>query len=215
MQILYSLNRRFFIVFLFPFLLGLLTVFTFQPFNITFLNFLIIPILFLLISYVNKKSKNIYRNKPFISNLFFVGYLFGIGFFASGTFWISYSLTHDESFKFLIPFSLILFPLLLGIFFGIASLICGYFIKNNFQSILIFCCSFSFMDFLRSKILSGFPWNLWGYSWSWFPEILQILNPIGLFAFNLLSLTIFAAPLLLIFKRSNFNSRFIKLDASK
>ena len=38
---------------------------------------------------------------------------------------------------------------------------------------------FSFSDFIRSKILSGFPWNLWVHSWSWFPEVLQILNLCG------------------------------------
>ena len=63
------------------------------------------PVLFLTLVYVNKKSKNIYRKKPHLSNLFFVGYLFGIGYFASGIYWISYSLTYDENFKYLIPFA--------------------------------------------------------------------------------------------------------------
>ena len=174
------LNNRFIIIFFAPLLLGAFTVFTFQPFNITFLNFIIIPLLFLILAYVRKKSRNIYRKKPFLKNLFFIGYFFGIGFFFTGTYWISYSLTFDESFRFLIPFSLILIPLFLGTFFGLATLVSGYFIKNNIHSILIFCSSFALMDFLRSKILTGFPWNLWAYSWSWFPEILQILNPIGL-----------------------------------
>ena len=34
------LNNRFYVVFLFPFLLGLLSVFSFQPFNLTIVNFL-------------------------------------------------------------------------------------------------------------------------------------------------------------------------------
>jgi len=110
------LNNRFVIVFLVPFLLGVMTVLTFQPFNITILNFFIFPLLFLVITYVNKKSRNIYRKKPFLSNLFFIGHFFGFGFFLSGTYWISYSLTFDENFKYLIPFSVILLPFASGFF---------------------------------------------------------------------------------------------------
>ena len=195
------LNNRFIIVFFSPFILGLLTVFSFQPFNLTGINFLIIPALFLLLTHVRKKSKNIYRKKPFLSNLFFIGFSFGFGFFLSGIYWISYSLTFEDSFKYLIPFSVILIPLFLGIFFGTSTLVSGYFLQNNFSSVLLFISSLSFLDYLRSKILTGFPWNLWAYSWSWFPEFLQILNPIGLFAFNLMSLTLFCMPLFFFFFR--------------
>ena len=194
-------NSRFFLVFLFPFILGTLTVFSFQPFNFNFINFIIIPILFLLTTYVQKKSRNIYRQKPYLLNLFFIGYLFGIGFFLTGTYWISHSLTFDETFKFLIPISVIILPLFLGIFFGIGNIIVGPFLQNNFISILLFSSSFAFMDFIRAKILSGFPWNLWAYTWSWKPEVLQSLPNLGFFSFNLLCIIIYCSPLLLIFRR--------------
>ena len=115
-MILAFFNSRFFLVFLFPFILGLLTVFSFQPFNFNYINFAIIPIFFLLTTYVQQKSKNTYRRKPYLLNLFFIGYLFGIGFFLTGTHWISYALTFDDSFKFLIPISIVGLPLFLGVF---------------------------------------------------------------------------------------------------
>ncbi len=83
-MILNFLNSRFFLVFLFPFILGILTIFSFQPFNYNYINFLIIPALFLVTTYVQKRSKNIYRKKPYLLNLFLIGYLFGVGFFLSG-----------------------------------------------------------------------------------------------------------------------------------
>ena len=86
-MILEFLNSRFFLIFLFPFILGTLTVFSFQPFNMSYINFLILPILFLLTTYVQKKSKNTYRKKPYLLNLFLIGYLFGVGFFLSGIHW--------------------------------------------------------------------------------------------------------------------------------
>ena len=194
------INKRVYIIFIFPFILGSLSVFSFQPFNFTYINFLIFPLLFLITTYVQKKSKSTYRKKPYLINIFFIGYLFGIGFFLSGTHWISNSLSFDENFKYIIPFSIISLPLILGLFFGLANLLAGPFIKNNFVSILFFSASFAFFDFLRSKILTGFPWNLWAYSLSWSTEILQILNYVGLFAFNLMVITFFTLPVILFYK---------------
>ena len=115
-MILAFFNSRIFLIFLLPFLLGTLTVFSFQPFNFNYINFAIIPALFLLTTYVQKKSKNTFRKKPYLLNLFLIGYLFGIGFFLTGTYWIAHALTFDENFKFLIPISIIGLPLFLGIF---------------------------------------------------------------------------------------------------
>ena len=157
-------TSKFFLIFLFPFILGSITVFSFQPFNFSYINFIVLPILFLLTTYTRKKSKNTYRKKPYLLNLFFIGYFFGIGFFLSGVHWISHSLTFDENFKFLIPLVIISFPVFLGLFFGLANLIVGPFLQNNFVSILLFSSSFALMDYLRAKILSGFPWNLWAYT---------------------------------------------------
>ena len=193
-------NNRIFIVFVLPFILGLLSVLSFQPFNFTLINFLIIPSLFLIISFVRKKSKNVYRKKPYLKNIFFIGYFFGIAFFLSGTYWISYSLTFDENLKFLIPISITLIPLSLGLFFGLASLCSGLFLKNNYSSFFLFCLIFSIIDYLRGEILSGFTWNLWSYSWSWLVEVIQVLNPIGLYAFNSISIVFFCSPVILFFK---------------
>ena len=200
-MILNFLNSRFFLVFFTPFILGLLTVFSFQPFNLNYINFAIIPILFLLTTYVQKKSKNTFRRKPYLLNLFLIGYLFGVGFFLAGTHWLTNALTFDENLKFLIPLASVCLPLFLGIFFGIGNLIVGPFLQNNFTSILLFSSSLAFMDYLRAKILSGFPWNVWAYTWSWKPEILQSLFYLGFFSFNLFCIIIYCAPLLLIFKK--------------
>ena len=202
-MILKLLNSRLFLIFLFPLLLGALTVFSFQPFNLSYINFLILPILFLLTTYVKKKSKNTYRKKPYLLNLFFIGYFFGIGFFLSGIHWIAQSLTFDANFKFLIPLAIIGLPIFLGFFFGLANLIVGPFLQNNFISILLFSSSLAFVDYLRAKILSGFPWNVWAYTWSWQPEILQSLYHIGFFSFNFFCIIIFSSPLLLFFKKKN------------
>ena len=188
------LNNRFLILYLTPFIMGLLTVFAFHPFNIKMINFLILPILFYLTAYINKKSKRIYRKKTYPKNLFIFGCLFGFGFYISGISWITNALTFDENFKSLIPFALILIPLFLSLFLGLVTLTIGPFLSFNLSSIFIFSAALSFSDFLRAKLFTGFPWNLWAYSLSWSTELLQILNLIGLFSYNLIVITFFTLP---------------------
>ena len=196
------LNNRIIVLYLLPFSLGLITVFSFQPFNLSFINFILLPIFFLLIVYVSKKSKSVYRKKPYRKNLFFVGFGFGFGFYLSGIFWIAYSLTFDANFKILIPFALIFIPLFLSLFIGLTTLMVGQFLSYNFSSLLLFSGSLALSDYIRGKILTGFPWNLWGYSWSWLIEVLQTLNFLGLFAFNLITITVFTIPAVFFFRMS-------------
>ena len=193
-------NKRFFIIFLFPLILGGITVLGFQPFNYFFVNFISLPLFFLSALYVKKKSKSIYRKKPFLKNLFILGTSYGFGFFFFGIFWISNSLTFDDSYKFLIPFSLLLIPLFLSLFFSLPVIFIGNYIERDISSVILMILTFSISDFLRSKILTGFPWNIWSYSFAWSIESLQILNIIGLFAFNLLIITIFFLPVILFIK---------------
>ena len=143
-----------------------------------------------------------YRKKPYKKNLFILGTSFGFGFYLCGLHWITNSLTFDDSFKILIPFGLILIPLFLSLFFSLAVLIAGPFLNFNVISIILFSGILALFDYFRAKMLTGFPWNLWVYSLSSMTEIIQILNVIGLFAFNLITITIFMLPASFLFKTS-------------
>ena len=61
--------------------------------------------------------------------------------------------------------------------------------------------------------MTGFPWNLWAYSWSWFIEVIQLLNILGLFAFNLIVITIFTIPAAFFFK-SSFSKKTLILSTT-
>jgi len=139
-------NNKFLILYFIPFILGSLSILAFNPFNITILNLLIFPTFFYLTIYINKKSRSTYRKKPYKKNLFIFGLFFGLGFYLTGVSWISNSLTFDESFKILIPFSLILIPLFLSLFIAIPIVIVGPYLTLNFTSIFIFSSSLAFSD---------------------------------------------------------------------
>ena len=196
------LEYRFITLYIIPFILGILSTLSFQPFNFILINLIIFPIIFYLIIFINKKSKTIYRKKPYKKHLFIFGLLFGFGFYLSGISWVTESLTFDENFKILIPFALIIIPLFLSLFFAFTILLVGPYLTLNLSSMAIFAASFAFSDYLRAKILSGFPWNLWAYSAVSINEILQIVNLIGLFSYNLFIITFFTLPIIFFFKIS-------------
>ncbi|SVC19511.1 uncharacterized protein METZ01_LOCUS272365, partial [marine metagenome] len=195
------LNNKFFIIFLVPFLLGALTTLGFSPYNLTFINFFSFSILLFLILVVKKRTQSNYRKKKSKRYFFYLGCAFGFGFFLLGNYWISISLTHDEMFKGLIPFAIILIPLFLSLFFGLAILIIGPFSEKNIFFILFFSLVFSIFEFLRGNLLTGFPWNLISYTWSWSPEVLQILSLIGAYSLSLISITLFCIPFLFFQKK--------------
>ena len=197
------LDSRVMVLYTIPFCLGLITVFSFQPFNYSIVNFILFPIFFLLLVNINKRSKSKYRKKPYLRNLFFIGIAFGFGFYLSNIFWISNSLTFDENLKIFIPFSIILIPLFLSVFYGVTTLIMGQFLNYNISSMFLFSVFISTADYIRGNVLTGFPWNLWAYSWSWLTEALQILNLVGLYAFNLLTITLFTLPAVIFFKSNS------------
>jgi len=179
------------LIYIIPFALGLISSFSLPPYSFFFLNFITFPLLLIYLILNYKKGK-------WIS--FKIGWIFGFGYFISNLYWITNSLTFEENFKPLIPFALILIPLFLGIFYGVATFICSFFYLNKkFSSILIFSFFLSLIEFVRSFILGGFPWNLIAYAWMDYFVFLQALSFIGTYSFNLLSITIFLIPSVVLF----------------
>ncbi len=89
----------------------------------------------------------------------------------------------------------------MGLFYGLATFLCNFFnLKNKISSILIFSIFFGGIEFLRSFIFGGFPWNLVVFSLSNNLYFLQILSYIGTYSLNLLTITIFLLPVIFFFK---------------
>ena len=147
------LNNKYFVVFFAPFLIGAVTTLSFAPYNLTFINFFTFPFLLYLALILKTKTQSKYRKKKSNIYFFYLGSAFGFGFFLLGIYWIAISLTHEEMFKVLIPFSLTIIPLFLSLFFGLAILLIGNLVekKPNFvvHLSLIFGQSFQKIDHLE------------------------------------------------------------------
>ncbi len=184
------LYKNKFLLYLFVFLLGVLSSFGLPPYNLFFTNFFSYPVfLWVLLSY--PKDKLISFN---------LGWIFGFGYFVSSLYWITNSLTFEEIFKPLIPFALILIPLFLGLFYGLSTLIFSFLNpKKNFLSILMLATSLSIFEYIRSFVFSGFPWNLIAFSFVNYLEFIQLLSITGTYAFNSIIILLFLLPTILFF----------------
>ena len=182
--------------------LGVLSSFSLPPYNFFLINFFTFSALF--IFFANQRfslSKKEY---------FFYGWMFGFGYFISSLYWITISLTFDQNFKILIPIALVLIPLFLGIFYGLATYFFSYFKKfSNISLVLAFSGLLSILEYLRGNILSGFPWNLISFSFSDFSYLLQTLSLIGTYSFNLICVTLFILPSLFYLKKNKYDIYFI------
>lgn len=136
------------------------------------------------------------------------GWWWGFGFFLVGMYWISISLLVDPTYLWLLPFSLIglnggfaLFTALSGVLFFTLKR------ANILINILIFTACLFAGEWLRSHILTGFPWNLIGYAWGANDSSSQLANLFDIY--SLTALTIFIAVLPIIAILSAHKLRWI------
>lgn len=124
------------------------------------------------------------------------GWWFGVGMFASGLYWIANALLVDaEKFGWLVPIAavgisggLALFPALAAaVFFRFRRL-------GGFRGVWLFALLWSAEEWLRGHLLTGFPWNLTGYAWSFSDTTLQLYSFLGVYLTGLLSVVLALLP---------------------
>ena len=191
-----NLFKKNFLNFIYIFFLGGISSYSLPPYNYFIINFITFSLFFIFIFNKKKKTSN---NKLF----FQYGWCFGFGYFLFSLYWIVISLTFDQSFRFLIPIAIILLPTFLAIFYGVITYLFSiFFSKNIVSSFFIFSILFGTVEFIRGSILTGFPWNLISFSFSKNIYFIQILSIIGTYSFNLICISLFAAPALFFLKNS-------------
>ncbi len=179
--------------------LGAATSLSLPPFNYLIINFITLSLFFVFLIRRSEKKTN--------RKLYFLyGWLFGFGYFITNLYWISISLTFDQSFRFLVPVTLFLIPAFLAFFYGFISFLFIIFKpKKIIASFFLFSLIFGSVEFIRGVIFTGFPWNLIAYSFSNHLEILKITSIIGTYGFNLFCISLFISPAIFILRNSRTN----------
>jgi apolipoprotein N-acyltransferase len=132
---------------------------------------------------------------------FMMGWIFGCGYFLSGLYWIAYPLLFYflDTFWWLAPLVILVGPCVLGLYPGLCCLVM-YRLKrlNSIAFALCFICFWVFLEFLRTKLFTGFPWLVAGYSLMAWPAAIQSSSTFGLFGLSFIVLCLSIVPFALI-----------------
>lgn len=133
---------------------------------------------------------------------FATGWWFGFGYFLAGLWWIgSALLVEADSFAWALPFAVIGIPLLLAFFFGFATAVARLLWSDGLGRILALAFGFGLAEWLRSFVLTGFPWNPVGFGAMPIPLLMQSVQIVGVSGINALAVFVFATPALLALGR--------------
>src|SRR5258708_5036882 len=172
---------------------GALSALAMAPFNAWPVLFLTFPVTVWLI---DGAGAGRWRGVPSAA---WAGWWFGLGYFVPGLYWIGYAFLVDAStFAWLLPFAVLGLPAYLALFtavgFGLARLLW----TRDASRVLALAVALTVSEWLRGHVLTGFPWNAFGYALTEPLALAQTGSLIGLWGLTFLSVAIFASPAVLI-----------------
>jgi apolipoprotein N-acyltransferase len=128
---------------------------------------------------------------------FLTGWAFGTGYFIFGLYWVSVALFVDiASFWWVLPLSAIAGPAVLALFYALIPLLAWRYRKHEAIHALMMVCGWSLIEWIRGHVLTGFPWNLPGYTWHMILPLMQTNALVGIYGLTLLTLLWAIMPVL-------------------
>jgi apolipoprotein N-acyltransferase len=128
----------------------------------------------------------------------FVGWSFGFGHMATGFYWIGIAFLVDaERHALVMPFAIAGLAAGLAIFPALVTLGLAWVGWRGAARVLLLAILWLLVEWLRSWMLTGFPWNLIGTVWSFSPAMLQLAAITGVWGLSLVTVLAAAAPAML------------------
>ena len=176
---------------------GALSALAMAPFNAWPVLFLTFPVMVWLI---DGAGAGRWRGVPAAA---MAGWWFGLGYFVPGLYWIGYAFLVDApTFAWLLPFAVLGLPAYLSLFTALGFALARLIWAANASRVIALATSLTVSEWLRGQMLSGFPWNAFGYALTEPLALAQTASLIGLWGLTFLSVAIFASPATLIDGRS-------------
>jgi apolipoprotein N-acyltransferase len=130
---------------------------------------------------------------------FAAGWWFGFGHFSAGLYWISYALLVDPvRFGWMIPFAIGGLGGLLGVFVGLSAYAAHRLTPPGVSRVLVFAIAWTVLEWVRSWIFTGFPWNLIGSVWMPVLPVVQFVAIAGSYGLGLLTVIAAAMPAVMV-----------------
>jgi apolipoprotein N-acyltransferase len=131
------------------------------------------------------------------------GWWFGFGYFLAGLYWIGFAFLVDApTFGWLLPIAVVGLPAGLAIFTAFGVALARLLWTRGAFRILALAVALTASEWLRGHILTGFPWNAFGYALTSPLVLAQSAALIGIWGLTFLAVAIFASPATLFDDRS-------------
>lgn len=133
-----------------------------------------------------------------------IGWWFGFGYHLAGLYWIGLAFLVDpESYAWMIPFVAVLMPGGLALFTALFAVLARVLFDRvpGPARIVGFAVLWMLLEWLRGHILTGFPWNLAGYTWASVLPVAQSVSLFGIYGLSLLTVFLAASPAALTMRR--------------
>jgi apolipoprotein N-acyltransferase len=127
------------------------------------------------------------------------GWWFGLGYFVPGLYWIGYAFLVDApTFAWLLPFAVLGLPAYLALFTAFGFALARLIWTSDASRVIALAVCLTSSEWLRGHVLTGFPWNAFGYALTEPLALAQMASLIGLWGLTFLSVAIFASPAVLV-----------------
>ncbi|OEJ64345.1 apolipoprotein N-acyltransferase [Magnetovibrio blakemorei] len=125
---------------------------------------------------------------------FVLGWWFGAGFFGASLYWVSFALLVEaDKFAWLIPISMFGFAFGLGLFGAVNAWVVQVIPGTFSAKALVLAGSWTLLEWVRSWIFTGLPWNPVGSVWAVSAEMMQGAAYVGVFGQSLLTVLVAAS----------------------
>jgi len=129
---------------------------------------------------------------------FLDGWWFGFGFFSAGLYWIAYALLVDPvRYGWMVPFAIFGLGGFLALFVGATTWGARRWARPGPARVMLFAALWVILEWVRSWLFTGFPWNLIGSVWLSVLPVAQVAALAGTFGLSLLTLLAAGLPALL------------------
>src|SRR5437870_10846378 len=123
------------------------------------------------------------------------GRWFGFGYFFAGLYWVGHAFLVDAAiFGWLLPIAVTLLPAGLALFTAFGLALSRLLWRRGATRVLALAAALTVAEWLRGHLLTGFPWNAFGYALATPLVLAQSASLFGLWGLTFVAVAAYASP---------------------
>jgi apolipoprotein N-acyltransferase len=138
------------------------------------------------------------------------GWWFGFGYFLAGLYWVGFAFLVDaDKFAWLMPLAVVALPAGMALYTALGAALARLLWTRGALRVLTLAAALTVAEWLRGHVVSGFPWNAFGYALTGPLVLAQASALVGLWGTTFLAVFIFASPAVMADDPADTPRRFI------